>query len=109
MEKSLKGHVVVTRFPFSDLTGSKKRPALILADWDGDDVILTQNTSKANKDVYAINLNDRDFASGSLHQESFVRPNKLFTADRTSFLNFIGHLNNDKMKKITTAICSILS
>jgi mRNA interferase MazF len=32
MEKSLKGMVVVIRFPFSDLTGSKKRPALVVAD-----------------------------------------------------------------------------
>jgi mRNA interferase MazF len=34
MERSLKGSVVIIQFPFSDLTGSKKRPALIVADWE---------------------------------------------------------------------------
>jgi len=51
MEKSLKGMVVVIRFPFSDLTGSKKRPALIVADWGSNDVILAQITSVAHKDI----------------------------------------------------------
>jgi mRNA interferase MazF len=40
METSLKGSVVTIPFPFSDLSGSKRRPALIVADWGGADVIL---------------------------------------------------------------------
>jgi hypothetical protein len=32
METSLTGRVIIIQFPFSDLTGSKKRPALIVAD-----------------------------------------------------------------------------
>jgi len=35
-----KGDVVVLPFPFSDLSASKKRPALIVANLDGNDVIL---------------------------------------------------------------------
>lgn len=109
MERSLRGSVVVIRFPFSDLSGSKKRPALIVADWGGNDVILAQITSVAFKDVFAVNLNDHDFLNGSLKKESFVRPNKLFTAERTTFLNFIGSISNQKMKEITEAIFRILS
>jgi mRNA interferase MazF len=32
MERFVKGDVVVIPFPFSDLSGSKKRPAFVLAD-----------------------------------------------------------------------------
>jgi mRNA interferase MazF len=46
----VKGEVVVVPFPFSDLTASKRRPALVIADLDGDDVILCQITSQAIKD-----------------------------------------------------------
>ena len=109
METSLKGSVVIVRFPFSDLTGSKKRPALIIADWGGDDVILAQITSIAHKDVFAVILNDPDFSNGSLNKESFIHPNKLFTADRATFLNSIGTLSKVKMKEITAAICNLLS
>lgn len=59
MEKSLKGSVVIIQFPFSDFTGSKKRPALVIADWGSDDVILAQITSVAHKDAYAIILDDK--------------------------------------------------
>lgn len=37
--------VVLVRFPFSDLTGSKLRPALVLADTGRGDVRLCQITS----------------------------------------------------------------
>ena len=73
MEKSLKGVVVTIRFPFSDLTGSKKRPALIVADWGSDDVILAQITSVAHKDNYTIDLSDKDFLNGSLKKESYIK------------------------------------
>ena len=53
----VKGEVVVIPFPFSDLSGSKRRPALVLADLPGDDIILCQITSQnSSKDPFAIPL-----------------------------------------------------
>ena len=40
MEELVKGDVVVLPFPFSDLTASKKRPALIVANLKGNDIIF---------------------------------------------------------------------
>jgi mRNA interferase MazF len=40
MEKFVKGDVVVIPFPFSDLSASKKRPALVVSNITGDDIIL---------------------------------------------------------------------
>ena len=45
MGRFIKGDVVVVPFPFSDLSTSKRRPALVLADLAGDDLILCQITS----------------------------------------------------------------
>jgi mRNA interferase MazF len=81
MAKFVKGNVVVIPFPFSDLSQSKRRPALVLAVLQGDDLILCQITSKRIKDNYAIPVDENDFESGSLNQESHIRPNRLFTAD----------------------------
>lgn len=46
MGRFIKGDVVVIPFPFSDLTMSKRRPALVLAELSGDDLILCQITSQ---------------------------------------------------------------
>ena len=40
MAKFIKGDVVVVPFPFSDLTNAKRRPALVIAELEGDDLIL---------------------------------------------------------------------
>jgi len=61
MEKLVKGDVVVLPFPFSDLSASKKRPAVVVAMLHGDDVICCQITSEARFDNYSINLNNNDF------------------------------------------------
>jgi len=46
MEGFVKGSVVVTPFPFSDLKSSIRRPALVVTKIKGDDFILCQITSK---------------------------------------------------------------
>ena len=40
MEKFVKGDVVVIPLPFSDLSASKKRPALVVSNITGDDIII---------------------------------------------------------------------
>ena len=80
MGRFVKGDVVVTPFPFSDLQAAKRRPALVVATFTGDDVLLCQITSQAVSDSYAIPLRSTDFASGRLAYDSNIRPNRLFTA-----------------------------
>jgi mRNA interferase MazF len=46
MAKFIKGDVVVIPFPFSDLSQAKRRPALVIAAFEGNDAILCQITSK---------------------------------------------------------------
>jgi len=73
------GEVVLVPFPFSDLSQSKVRPALCLADAGRGDWILSQITSIPYGDATAIPLDTPDFASGGLLVASFARPGKLFT------------------------------
>jgi mRNA interferase MazF len=81
-ERFVKGEIVVIPFPFSDLSGSKKRPALILADLQGDDIILCQITCQQIKDNYAIPVNNSDFKNGKLTAPSNIRANRIFTANK---------------------------
>lgn len=57
----MKGEVVIIPFPNSDLSTSKKRPALVIADLKGYDVILSQITTSSYADGYSISLRRSDF------------------------------------------------
>jgi mRNA interferase MazF len=107
MAKFVKGNVVVVPFPFSDLTQAKKRPALVISVLEGDDLILCQITSKRIKDKYAISIDDKDFAEGSLNQPSNVRPNRLFTADSHIVLYRVGNLTPAKLDIIIENLIEI--
>jgi mRNA interferase MazF len=108
MGKFIKGDVVVVPFPFSDLTANKKRPALVVASLIGDDVILCQITSKMVSDTYAIPLTDTDFTTGTLHQESNIRPNRSFTADSHIILRKAGTLTPEKLKEVVAKIMEMI-
>ena len=109
MAKFVKGDIVVIPFPFSDLSQSKRRPALVLAPLEGDDVILCQITSKSIKDNYAITLDDADFESGGLKQASNIRPNRLFTADTHIILYRVGNIKKEKLNQVVQAIIEIIT
>ena len=108
MAKFVKGDVVVIPFPFSDLSQSKRRPALVLAPLEGEDAILCQITSKNIKDSYAISIDDADFQAGGLKQASNVRPNRLFTADVHIILYRVGTIKKDKMNQIINKVVEII-
>jgi mRNA interferase MazF len=52
MAEFIKGDVVVVPLPFSNLSQAKRRPALVVAELKGDDLILCQITSQNTQDVY---------------------------------------------------------
>mgnify|MGYP001579041457 CR=1 FL=1 len=58
MARFIKGDVVVVPFPFSDLTESKRGPALVISALEGDDLILCQITSQSVRDDYAVPLSE---------------------------------------------------
>jgi mRNA interferase MazF len=110
MERFVRGDVVVVHFPFSDLSGSKKRPVLVLKPLKGNDVIVCQITSKDNKDTYSIALDDKnDMFSGSLNKNSNIRPNKIFTADRKIIEKKVGTVKERVIKSVIDKITYILS
>lgn len=108
MAKFVKGDVVVVPFPFSDLSNSKRRPALVINPVSMDDLILCQITSQSVKDEDAITLELQDFKENSLEKISNVRPNKLFTADSHIVLYKIASLKREKMDNVIAKITEII-
>ena len=102
------GSIVLIPFPFSDLSRSKLRPAVVVAYVGRDDWILCQVTSKPYADPDAVEITDKDFEVGSLHVISYARPGKLFTAHSGIFTRHVGRLTYDAFERIVGAIVRIL-
>lgn len=108
MGEFIKGDIVVIPFPFSDLSGSKKRPALVIADLVGEDIVLCQITSKSIRDAYAIALNETEFEQGSLPVPSNIRPNRIFTADKKIIIKRVATISDSLCKKAIDKIIDIV-
>ncbi|MCY4595803.1 MAG: type II toxin-antitoxin system PemK/MazF family toxin [Bryobacterales bacterium] len=84
-----RGDIVLVPFPFSDLSSTKKRPALVVSP-DGfnkrtQDVVLVAITSQPS-DSYVVALSEADYVDGELPLASFVKISKLFTIHPTLVL-----------------------
>ena len=108
METLAAGQVVLLPFPFSDLSRSKHRPALLLANVGRGDWVACQITSNPYADLRAVEIRDDDFESGSLKRVSCARPGKLFTAHETLFASSVGALRREKLAAVREAVIELL-
>jgi mRNA interferase MazF len=108
VEALARGAVVLVTFPFSDLTRSKLRPAVVLADAGRGDVVLCQVTSRPYGDPIAVVLTSAAFASGSLRVTSYARPGKLFTASSDLIVAHVGVLTEASRSSIVDAVISLI-
>jgi mRNA interferase MazF len=99
---------VLVPFPFSDLSQSKVRPAVCLADAGRGDWVLCQITSSAYGDPLAVRSDAADFASGGLLVASVARPGKLFTAHAGLFVRSVGVLTPAALARVLSAVTALL-
>ncbi len=102
------GSVVLLPFPFSDLSQSKVRPAVCLADAGRGDWVLCQITSNPYGDPAAVPLVAADFASGGLLVDSYARPGKLFSASAGLFVRSVGVLTPAALARVRSAVVTLL-
>jgi len=102
------GQVVIVHFPFSDLSASKLRPAIVLAEAGRGDWVLCQITSKSYGDPRAIQLDAADLVRGSLRLTSYARPGKLFTANASLVAGMVGELQPAKFATVREAVVRMI-
>ncbi|ROL59231.1 type II toxin-antitoxin system PemK/MazF family toxin [Bacteroidetes/Chlorobi group bacterium ChocPot_Mid] len=108
MEEFIKGSVVIINYPFSDFSSQKKRPALVIATPKGQDIILCQITSQNHYDSYSLVLDSDDFLKGSLHQKSYIRPNKIISIDKSIVSYTIGSIHHSKLAIVIDKIIEVI-
>lgn len=102
------GQVVLARFPFSDLSDLKLRPCLVIGLAEFDDVLLCQITSKNYGSKHPIYLTNKDFSSGSIAVDSFIRPDKIATLDKSLIFEQLGVLKKAKLQEVKKVLKKVL-
>ena len=100
-----KGDLILIPFPFTDLTGNKNRPVLVLIDRENDVTVAFISTQLKWKEETDILLQPN--AENGLKKESLLRLSKLATIDKDLVLGRLGStdektitLINNNLKKI---------
>ena len=101
-----KGDIVLIRFPFSDLSGSKLRPALILISTETDVTVCFITTQLQWEDKLDITINP-SLVNG-LKKLSLLRISKFSTIDKDLILGRIGYLENNYLSKLNKNLIEIL-
>ena len=111
MSNYFRGDIVIVPFPFTDLSESKNRPAIVISNSKVNkkpDVVLAQITSNVQHDEFSFELKDAD-VTYSLEGYSEVRCHKIFTASKDIIKKKISSLKSTKQVELFNQITSLLS
>jgi len=109
MEGFVKGDVVVLPFPYTNFSSVKKRPAVVVANLKGQNVILAQITTNQRDDEDLVNLKRKDFSSGSLSSDSFIMASLVFTSDSSRISYTAGKLKPEKIKEVQNKLVEVFT
>jgi mRNA interferase MazF len=107
MERFVKGDIVAVNFHFSNLSETKRRPALVLLSLTGEDIILVEITKKIRNYQGDITIKEEDFEEGKLKFKSIIRLTRLFTLHKSLISYKIGNLKSEKIKEVIDVFCSL--
>ena len=90
-----KGDIVLVPFPFTDLSGKKNRPAVVLVATERDVTVVFITTQLKWNDEWDIRLEPN--ATNGLKATSLVRLNKFATLDKETVLGKLGALTESEL------------
>lgn len=103
-----KGSIVLVPYPFSDLSGTKLRPALVLAEVSFNDYVFCQITTKPYGAKHVVPIKPELNPQSGLHALSYLRPEKVFTGNENLILEQIGVLEERTVEEVVDSITAIL-
>ncbi len=94
--------IVLVNFPFSDLTQTKLRPAVVVATPGGDNLILCQITTKKRSiKAYEVAL-PRSATQGDIRFDSNIYVDMLFTLHKNLVQQTIGSVHDQTTQRAIT-------
>ncbi|MEP6467345.1 MAG: type II toxin-antitoxin system PemK/MazF family toxin [Parafilimonas sp.] len=103
--------IVLVPFPYSDLSASKRRPALVISNNNYNNrfagIIVCVITSNLFKDNFSISLSNDDLESGMLPETSIIKCHKLFTIEQLKIIKRFSKINEQKFNEVVSMLQSL--
>ncbi len=107
-----KEDVVLVNFPFTDLSQTKLRPALVV--WvspNAEDVVVcaitSQNLQTLQPEDFLIEITDSEFSETGLRISSKIRVTRVATLQRSLLLKKLGKLGTEQRKGLNLKLVEV--
>ncbi len=97
----------LTHFPFTDLSGGKLRPALVISRDNSRDVILAFITSQQHTVTLSNTLSISPNRTHGLKALSVIRFDKIVTLERTVIVGKLGKIDSDVLQKARSVFLGV--
>lgn len=105
-----RGAIVLTKFPFTDLSATKRRPAVVVSKVDPADpdviVVFISSVIPANptSSEYVLSNTHPDFIRTGLKASSVFKMDKLATLDKSIFSGELGEVSPAILRRIEAGL-----
>jgi len=114
MEKILvkQRDIVLLPFPFSDQSGLKVRPAIIISNnrfnATSEDVIVCAITSNIEKSKYTVLIDQKNLEEGYLYNKSAIKAENILKVKKSLIIKTIATVNKDILLRVVDLVKEIL-
>ena len=101
-----KGDIVLVPFPFTDLTGSKLRPALVLAVNMNDIIVAFVSSQLSLKSEYNVRISPNNY--NGLKTTSVIKVSKIATLEKKIIQGKLGYLEYQTIIEVNKKLYKFL-
>lgn len=104
MPDYLPGEIIVVPFPYTDMSTTKVRPAMVLSDEDHNssekDLVVCGLTSRLANSAHSVLIADQDMESGKLPRPSRVKATKVVAIDKRVVRARVGRVRPETFARV---------
>ncbi|MBU1046159.1 type II toxin-antitoxin system PemK/MazF family toxin [Patescibacteria group bacterium] len=100
--------IILTPFPFTDLSSLKVRPAVIISNLSSDDVVVSFISSEIKK-TFNQDIKIKKTEINGLKKDSVIKISKIATLDKKIILGELGEVDNSLKEKINTSLKKVFN
>ena len=106
------GDVVIVPFPFTDLSGTRQRPVLVISNnhhnQTTEDIVVCGITSNITEQEYSVIIDNNSLIEGRIPLTSRIKVNKLFTLKQNLIKKEVAKVKLVVLKKVKQELSKLL-
>ena len=103
--------ILLVPFPFSDQSGSKVRPVLVLSNNEynklSEDLVVCAITSNLKQNKYSLVIEEKNLQNGKLYEKSTIKIDTILKINKNLIIKKIGMLDKPTLEKARKMLISL--